>query len=58
MGRVNKPEPKEQNNDIKPQTQTPNKNADLLQILLNNQGNESRFPSDFLKKKRKRRKYN
>lgn len=58
MGRVNKPESKEQNNDIKPETQTPNKNADLLQILLNNQGNESRFPSDFLKKKRKRRKHN
>jgi hypothetical protein len=55
MGRANKLESKEQNNDMIDPT---NKSTDLIQILLNNERNESRFPSDFLKKKRKRRKPN
>jgi hypothetical protein len=58
MGRVNKPESKEQNNDIKGSLDPTNKSTQLIQILLNNERNESRFPGDFLKKKRKRRKRN
>ena len=58
MGRVNKPESKEHNTDIKGSLDPTNKNTQLIQILLNNERNESRFPADFLKKKRKRRKRN
>lgn len=58
MGRVNKPESREQNTNIKGSSETTNKSPGLIQILLNNERNESRFPNDFLKKKRKRRKPN
>lgn len=58
MGRVNKPESREQNTNIKGSSDTTNKSPGLIQILLNNERNESRFPNDFLKKKRKRRKPN
>jgi len=58
IGRVNKPESKEQNNDLTCSRNTAKKSEELIQLLLNNQGNESRFPSDFLKKKKKGRKRN
>jgi hypothetical protein len=58
MGRVNKPESKERNNDLTSSRNTAKKSEELIQLLLNKQGNESRFPSDFLKKKKKGRKRN
>ncbi len=58
MGRENKLFSKVKNNNIKGSIESRNKSAELIQILLNNQRNESRFPNDFLKKKRKRRKRN
>jgi hypothetical protein len=57
-GRENKLESKEQNNQMKGSIESAPKSTDLIQILLNNERNESRFPNDFLKKKRKRRKRN
>jgi hypothetical protein len=57
-GRENKLESKEQNNQMKGSIESAPKSTDLIQILLNNERNESRFPNDFLKKKRRRRKRN
>lgn len=57
-GRENKPEQKEENNPIKSSTAPVWKSTDLIQILFNNERNETRFPTDFLKKKKKRRKRN
>lgn len=57
-GRENRLESKEQNNQIEGPDGSIGKSTDLIQMLLNTQRNESRFPNDFLKKKRKRRKRN
>jgi hypothetical protein len=57
-GRENKLESKEKNNQMKGSIESAPKSTDLIQILLNNERNESRFPNDFLKKKRRRRKRN
>lgn len=58
IGRQNKLQAKEENNQIKGPTNQENISTGLIQILLNNPKNDTRFPGDFLKKKKKRRKRN